>query len=448
MHTISQWFLQTHATLGIKTGEKMNILIVGNGGREHAICWKVAQSKNVKNIWVASGNAGTAREPKTKNIKLSPTDIEGLVTFAQENKIDLTIVGPEAPLAAGIVDAFNHVGLKCFGPSKAAAQLESSKTFCKQFMQKNHIPTANFATFDEVEPALTYVRQQSFPLVIKADGLAAGKGVVIAENLLDAEKTIHNMLTENQFGTAGSRIVIEEFLQGEELSFIAIVDGEHVLPLASSQDHKRRDDGDLGPNTGGMGAYSPAPLLTDELSDQIMQKIMQPTVDSLKKMGTPYVGFLYAGIMVSNGKAKVLEFNCRLGDPETQPILFRLQSDLTELCLGAFHQQLNQIDVKWDPRPALAVVLASGGYPNKYRKGDHIQGLEKKNYPAHCKVFHAGTTLSDHKVLTNGGRVLAVTALGNTLQTARDEAYLLAEQITWPERFYRHDIGHRALKSG
>ncbi len=423
----------------------MNILIVGNGGREHAIAWKVAQSPRVEHIFVASGNAGTALEPKTQNIPIAPTDIPALIKFALKNDVDLTIVGPEVPLAAGITDQFIQEGLACFGPSQAAAQLESSKSFCKQFMQAHNIPTAAFATFTDVKKAIDYLKQQSFPIVIKADGLAAGKGVVIAEDFEQACDSVNSMLIDNQFGDAGARVVIEEFLSGEELSFIAIVDGEHVLPLASSQDHKRRDDGDQGPNTGGMGAYSPAPILTPGLKDKIIKEIMQPTVDGLKANGSPFIGFLYAGLMIdANGDAKVLEFNCRLGDPETQPILFRLKSDLVELCQAALSKKLNTVTLEWDPRPAIAVVLASGGYPADYRKGDAICGLDNKTHPDY-KVFHAGTEQINGKIVTSGGRVLAVTALGDTLTAARDTAYTVAAHITWPDRFYRHDIGHRAL---
>lgn len=423
----------------------MKILIIGNGGREHALCWKISQSTHVTHIWVANGNAGTATEAKTVNINIEPTDIDGLIHFAKQEAINLVIVGPEAPLAAGISDKMQAANIACLGPSKAAAQLESSKSFCKHFLQNHQIPTARFEIFDDSAKALQYLQQQTFPIVIKADGLAAGKGVIIANDFSQAKQAILAMLCEHQFGPAGSRVVIEEFLTGEELSFICIVDGEQVIPLASSQDHKRRDDGDQGPNTGGMGAYSPAPFLTPELSTIIMEKIMYPTVKALKAMNMPYRGFLYAGLMIDKqGQPKVLEFNCRLGDPETQPILFRLKSDLVELCLAAVHHQLDQAVIVWDPRPALTVVLASGGYPETYRKGDAISGLAHTDLN-YCKVFHAGTTLIDHKVLTTGGRVLSVTAIGTTLQDARDNAYRLAEQIRWPDRFYRSDIGYKAL---
>jgi len=422
----------------------MNILVVGNGGREHALCWKIAKSPLVKRIWVAEGNAGTAHEAKTQNIAIESTDIDALIKFAKQNQIDLTLVGPEAPLALGITDKFNQAGLKCFGPTQAAAQLESSKSFCKEFLKQYHIPTANFATFDHVEAALSHLEHQQFPLVIKADGLAAGKGVVIAQNRAEAKEAITSMLQDNKFGSAGKRIIIEDFLQGEELSFIALVDGENILPLASAQDHKRRDDGDQGPNTGGMGAYSPAPLLTPNLTDKIMRQIMHPTVQAMKSKNIPYVGFLYAGLMIANGEPKVLEFNCRLGDPETQPILFRLESDLVQLCLNALAGKLDQTQIKWDPRPAISVVLAAGGYPDIYRKGDVIRGLETTTTHDY-KIFHASTIENNQKIYTNGGRVLSVTAIGKTLRDARQTAYQAAEKITWPDRFYRSDIGHRAL---
>ena len=423
----------------------MKLLIIGNGGREHAIAWKCAQSPQVEQIWVAPGNAGTAQEYKVQNIAIQPTDTTALLQFATKNEIDLTIVGPEAPLAAGVVDLFKQAGLACFGPTRAASRLESSKAFCKDFMQQYKIPTAHYAIFQEQELALDYLQETNFPVVIKADGLAAGKGVIIAENLAQAEQAVHSMLEQDRFGSAGHRIVIEEFLQGEELSYIAMCDGKHILPFASSQDHKRRDDADLGPNTGGMGAYSPAPILTPELEQRILQTVMQPVVDAMATEGNPYIGFLYAGLMVSpNGEAKVLEFNCRLGDPETQPLMMRLQSDLVGLCLAALEGRLHTASAEWDKRSALTVVLAAGGYPESYNKGDAIEGLNAPS-EASCKVFHAGTTLKDDQIVTNGGRVLGVTALGETIAKAQALAYQQVKQISWPDMFYRTDIGYKAL---
>ena len=423
----------------------MKALVVGGGGREHAIAWKLAQSPSVHKVFVAPGNAGTAQENNVENVNIAATNIAGLILFAQQQQIELTIIGPEAPLALGIVDQFKAANLACFGPSQAAAQLESSKAFCKQFMQQNDIPTAAYATFDNEAEAITYLQQQSYPIVIKADGLAAGKGVVIAQNQTEAEKAVHAMLTDKQFGEAGNHIVIEDFLQGEELSYMVMVDGEHILPLASSQDHKRRDDGDQGPNTGGMGAYSPSPLLNDALEAMILKQVIEPTVNAMKASDTPYSGFLYAGLMISpEGEAKVLEFNCRLGDPETQPILMRLQSDLAELCLAALDDRLDQASTEWDPRVALDVVLCAGGYPFSYNKGDVITGLDLVD--SSTKVFHAGTTEQDQQVVTHGGRVLAVCALGADVAEAQKTAYRAAEKIEWPGRFYRNDIGYRALK--
>ncbi len=422
----------------------MKLLIVGNGAREHALCWKAAQSPQVKTIFVAPGNAGTAKTAKTQNLAISADDINALMQFAKENSIELTLIGPEAPLAQGIVNAFSAAGLRCFGPTQQAAELESSKVFSKTFMQQHHIPTAEFASFSELEAAIAYLKTQAFPLVIKADGLAAGKGVFIPNDLQSAIDIVTSLLQENRFGDAGHRVLIEAFLSGQELSFIVMTDGENVIPLASSQDHKRRDDGDQGPNTGGMGAYSPAPLLTPQLSDTIMQRIILPTIQGLKAINRPYLGFLYAGLMITpSGEPYVLEFNCRLGDPETQAILMRLQSDLVELCLAALDHRLADVTVQWDSRAALAVVLASQGYPDQYHKGDIIKGLD--NDSQDCKIFHAGTKRLDNQVVTNGGRVLTVTALGDTLTKARDVAYASATNITWPGRFFRNDIGHRAL---
>ncbi len=422
----------------------MNLLVIGSGAREHAIAWKLSQSPKADKIFVAPGNAGTASTPKCENIAIEATNIAKLLEFAQQKQIDLTVVGPEAPLALGIVDQFCAAGLKCFGPTQQAAQLESSKVFAKQFMREHAIPTAAFASFTELAAAIEYLKQQAFPLVIKADGLAAGKGVFIPENKETAIKIATDILNENRFGIAGNRIVIEEFLQGEELSFIVMVDGENVIALASSQDHKRRDDGDKGPNTGGMGAYSPAPLLTPELKENVMQRIMLPTINGLRATGTPYRGFLYAGLMISpEGKPSVLEFNCRLGDPETQPILMRLKSDLVDLCLAATNQQLALRNPVWDTRSAITVVMASQGYPDSYRKGDVINGLGADTKD--CKIFHAGTKIVENQIVTNGGRVLTVTALGDSLTNAREIAYNRAKDISWPGRFFRNDIGHRAL---
>ncbi|WP_423063527.1 phosphoribosylamine--glycine ligase [Candidiatus Paracoxiella cheracis] len=424
----------------------MNILIIGNGGREHAIAWQVAQAPTVEKVWVAPGNAGTATEFKTHNVPISPTDTEALVRFAHDKNIDLTIVGPEAPLATGVVDAFTKHGLKCFGPTQQAAQLETSKAYCKHFLREHHIPTAQYAVFQDKKDALDYIKTQSFPLVIKASGLAAGKGVIIANDKEEAQAAILAMLEGNAFGHAGHEIVIEEFLTGEELSFIVMADGEHILPLATSQDHKRRDDGDQGPNTGGMGAYSPVPRMNEALNTKIMREVIEPTITALRLHGSPYTGFLYAGLMISpNGEPKVLEFNCRLGDPETQPLMMRLKSNLTELCMAALAGQLNQVSVVWDPRPALAVVMASGGYPDAYHKGDIITGLEESGDPD-IKVFHAGTAFKDQSVVTSGGRVLAVTALGDNLLEAQEKAYQRARLIHWPNCFYRTDIGYRAIE--
>lgn len=425
----------------------MNVLIIGNGGREHALTWKIAQSPAVNNVWVAPGNAGTALEAKTANVPIKPTDIKALIHFAQEKNIDLTLVGPEAPLAAGVVDEFIANKLKCFGPTQHAAQLETSKAYCKHFMRQYDIPTAQYAVFQHKNAALDYLATQTFPLVIKASGLAAGKGVIIATHKEDAQTAITSMLEGNAFGQAGHEIVIEEFLTGEELSFIVMADGEHIIPLASSQDHKRRDNGDHGPNTGGMGAYSPVPRMDAKLQERIMRQVIEPAISALRSQGTPYVGFLYAGLMISPaGDPKVLEFNCRLGDPETQPLMLRLQSDLTPLCLAALDRQLHRVALpQWDPRPALSVVMAAGGYPDAYQKGAVISGLDANDDPD-IKVFHAGTALHGDQIVTQGGRVLAVTALGNNLHNAQRRAYQRARLIHWPNCFYRTDIGYRAIK--
>lgn len=427
----------------------MNILVIGSGGREHALAWKAAQSPLANKVYVAPGNAGTALEANLENVDIAATDIEGLLAFAQDNDIGLTIVGPEAPLVIGVVDAFQQAGLTIFGPTKAAAQLEGSKAFTKDFLARYHIPTAAYQNFTEIEPALAYLEKVGAPIVIKADGLAAGKGVVVATTLEEAQNAIKDMLAGNAFGNAGHRIVIEEFLAGEEASFIVMVDGKNVVPMATSQDHKRVGDGDTGPNTGGMGAYSPAPVVTDEIHQRVMEKIIYPTVEGMAAEGHTYVGFLYAGLMIDNqGEPKVIEFNCRFGDPETQPIMMRLRSDLVELCLAGAKGQLGEKTSEWDDRPALGVVLAAGGYPASYTKGDIISGLEKPDADEsdiNEKVFHAGTALKDENIITAGGRVLCVTALGCDIAEAQKKAYLRAGQIDWEGCFYRKDIGYRAI---
>lgn len=426
----------------------MNILIIGNGGREHALAWKTAQSPLADNVYVAPGNAGTALEANLTNVDIAPTDIPALLAFAKSKAIDLTIVGPEAPLVIGVVDAFQAAGLKIFGPSQAAAQLEGSKAFTKDFLARHAIPSAAYQNFTEVEPALAYVRRQGAPIVIKADGLAAGKGVIVAMTLQEAEEAIQDMLAGNAFGDAGHRIVIEEYLEGEEASFIVMVDGENVVPMATSQDHKRVGDGDTGPNTGGMGAYSPAPVVTDEIHQRVMEQVIWPTVRGMAAEGNTYVGFLYAGLMISaDGQPKVIEFNCRFGDPETQPIMLRLRSDLVELCLAGAEGKLNEKSSEWDPRPALGVVLAAGGYPGDYRQGDVIHGLPQQEN-SDSKVFHAGTRMQGNEVVTSGGRVLCVTALGATVSQAQQCAYQLAANIAWQDSFYRKDIGYRAIARG
>ncbi len=424
----------------------MNVLIIGAGGREHALGWKVAQNPNVETVYVAPGNAGTALEPKLENVAIGVEDIDALVAFAKEKQIELTIVGPEAPLVIGVVDAFREAGLPIFGPSKAAAQLEGSKAFTKDFLARHNIPTGAYANFTEIEPALAYVRQQGAPIVVKADGLAAGKGVIVAMTLEEAEAAIKDMLAGNAFGEAGSRVVIEEFLQGEEASFIVMVDGQNVLPMATSQDHKRVGDKDTGPNTGGMGAYSPAPVVTADIHKRIMDEVIYPTVRGMEAEGHPYTGFLYAGLMIdADGTPKVIEYNCRFGDPETQPIMMRMESDMVELCLAAIDEKLDQCESKWDPRASIGIVLAAGGYPADYAKGDIISGLPTAETEGE-KVFHAGTAEKDGNVVTNGGRVLCATALGNTVSEAQERAYKLAKQISWNGMFYRNDIGYRAIE--
>lgn len=423
----------------------MQVLIIGSGGREHALGWKVAQNPQVNTVFVAPGNAGTALEAKLKNVNIQVEDIDGLVAFAKQNSIELTIVGPEVPLVLGVVDAFRTANLPIFGPTQAAAQLEGSKAFTKDFLARHNIPTAAYANFTEIEPALAYVRAQGAPIVVKADGLAAGKGVIVAMTLSEAEEAIKDMLAGNAFGDAGSRVVIEEFLDGEEASFIVMVDGEHVLPMATSQDHKRVGDKDTGPNTGGMGAYSPAPVVTQEIHDRVMQEVIYPTVRGMAEEGHPYTGFLYAGLMIDrSGTPKVIEYNCRFGDPETQPIMMRMQSDLVELCLAALDGKLDQVESHWDPRASIGIVLAAGGYPADYRKGDVIHGLPTTEAEDQ-KVFHAGTTNQQGEVVTHGGRVLCATALGDTVSQAQQRAYQLVKQIHWQDMFYRNDIGYRAI---
>lgn len=424
----------------------MKVLIVGGGGREHALAWKTAQSPLVDEVLVAPGNAGTLREPKVRNVPVAAEDIDRLVRLALDEGVELTIIGPEQPLVDGIADRFEAEGLKCFGPRAAAARLEGSKAFTKRFLLRHGIPTGAYAEFETLEPALEYVRTQGAPIVIKADGLAAGKGVIIAHSVDEAEATLTTMLEQRAFGEAGARVVIEEFLQGEEASFIAMVDGTDIVPLASSQDHKARDDGDTGPNTGGMGAYSPAPVVTEAMHERIMREVMLPTVEGLAADGVTYRGFLYAGIMIdADGVPNVLEFNCRFGDPETQPILFRMRSDLVALCLAAIDGHLEAAECEWDPRAALGVVMAAGGYPESYRKGDVIHGLDADQGREDAKIFHAGTRLAEGTVVTNGGRVLCAVALGDTVTDAQAGAYELAGQIQWDGVFYRRDIGWRAV---
>ena len=423
----------------------MKILIIGNGGREHALAWKAAQSERVDAVYVAPGNAGTAREPKIHNVIIDVMDKEALAAFARDNDIGLTIVGPEAPLVDGVVDYFSERDLPCFGPSAGAAQLEGSKAFTKDFLARHNIPTAAYGNFTDVDEALAYVRTQGAPIVIKADGLAAGKGVIVAMTLEEAEAAVRDMLSGNRFGDAGHRVVVEEFLEGEEASFIVMVDGEHVLPMATSQDHKRVGDGDTGPNTGGMGAYSPAPVVTDQVHQRIMAEVILPTVAGMATEGNPYTGFLYAGLMIApDGTPKVIEYNCRFGDPETQPIMLRLKSDLVELCLLALDGALDQASIDWDPRVAVGVVMAAGGYPDNYRKGDVIGGLDAVD-SADLKVFHAGTREEGGEAVTSGGRVLCVTALGSSVAEAQAHAYEGIRAIHWPDCYYRQDIGWRAI---
>ncbi|WP_296249377.1 phosphoribosylamine--glycine ligase [Pseudomonas sp. UBA4194] len=422
----------------------MNVLIIGSGGREHALAWKVAQDPRVQKVFVAPGNAGTATEAKCENVAIDVLALEQLADFAQNN-VSLTIVGPEVPLVAGVVDLFRSRNLDCFGPTAGAAQLEGSKAFTKDFLARHKIPTADYQNFTEIEPALAYLREKGAPIVIKADGLAAGKGVIVAMTLQEAEDAVRDMLAGNAFGDAGSRVVIEEFLDGEEASFIVMVDGKNVLPMATSQDHKRVGDGDTGPNTGGMGAYSPAPVVTADVHQRVMDQVIWPTVRGMAEEGNVYTGFLYAGLMIDKaGNPKVIEFNCRFGDPETQPVMLRLQSSLVLLIEAAFAQALDKVEAQWDPRPSLGIVLAAGGYPGDYAKGDVINGLDAAAQ-VEGKVFHAGTALKDGQVVTSGGRVLCATALGDSVGSAQQQAYVLAGKIDWQGCFYRNDIGYRAI---
>ena len=441
----------------------MKLLVIGSGGREHALAWKLARSPQVDEVIVAPGNAGTAHEPRVRNVEIAATDIDALLRFAQSGRIDLTVVGPEAPLVAGIVDKFRAAGLRIFGPRAVAAQLEGSKAFAKDFLLRHNIPTARYAVFTDLNRALDYVRHHGAPIVIKADGLAAGKGVVVALTLADAERALHDMLGAHAFGDASARVVIEEFLDGEEASYIVISDGHTALPMASSQDHKRRDEHDLGPNTGGMGAYSPAPVVTREVEQRILREIIDPTLRGMAAEGAPFIGFLYAGLMIDKtGAPKVIEFNVRLGDPEAQPILLRLQSDLTDLIDAALDGRLDHTEAKWDTRPSIGVVIAAAGYPGKVRSGDVIAGLDGADVARpddraasgdelapgdrNVKIFHAGTKLdASGKVVTAGGRVLTVCALGNDLSQARDRAYIAARAIHFDGAFFRRDIGYRAL---
>jgi len=424
---------------------KIDILVIGGGGREHALAWKLAQSPKANKVYVAPGNAGTAREPGIENVDIAGEDIDGLKAFAIDNNIGLTVVGPEAPLVAGVVDTFTDAGLRCFGPSQGAAQLEGSKAFTKDFLARHHIPTAAYGNFTDVDEAVAYIKRVGAPIVVKADGLAAGKGVILAQTEQEAIDAVNDMLAGNRFGDAGHRVVVEEFLTGEEASFIVMADGDHILPLATSQDHKARDNGDKGPNTGGMGAYSPAPVVTPELHARAMKEVIEPTIRGMQQEGHDYTGFLYAGLMIgADGTPKVLEYNCRFGDPETQPIMLRLKSDLVELVEAALDGKLDQASVNWDPRASLGVVMAAGGYPDSYAKGKEIHGLDEVDSDT-VKVFHAGTAEKDGAVVTNGGRVLCVTALGSTVSEAQQRAYEAVNRISWEDAYFRTDIGYRAV---
>lgn len=422
----------------------MKILVIGSGGREHALAWKLKQSPLAEIVYVAPGNAGTAMEDGVENIAIDATDIDALSEFAKDKNIDMTIVGPEVPLVLGITDLFNSQGLRCFGPNKIAAQLEGSKSFTKEFLARHKIPTADYASFTEQQAALDYLEKVGAPIVIKADGLAAGKGVVVAMNMQEAKQAVHSMLSDSAFGQAGQKIVIEEFLAGEEVSFIVMTDGKTILPMATSQDHKARDNGDLGPNTGGMGAVSPAPLMDNILHNRIMDEVIHPTLNGLEKDGIEYVGFLYAGLMVTaDGTPKVIEFNCRFGDPETQPILYRLNSDLADLCDAALNKELHLKTADWKPETAIGVVMAAGGYPQAYEKGFVIHGLNQ--HKNNTKVFHAGTKLENNNIVTNGGRILCVVSSAKTAQEAQSQAYERVKEISWDKVYYRDDIGYRAI---
>ncbi|PHS30970.1 MAG: phosphoribosylamine--glycine ligase [Methylophaga sp.] len=423
----------------------MKVLVIGGGGREHALAWKLIQSPRCSRVFVAPGNPGSANEDNVENVDIAVEDIPALVEFAKTNTIGLTVVGPEVPLVMGIVDAFEAAGLRCFGPSKEAAQLEASKSFTKDFLARHNIPSSAYKVFTDVSPAISYIKEQGAPIVVKADGLAAGKGVIVAMTEQQAIDAVEDMLSGNVFGEAGSRVVIEDFMAGEEASFIVMVDGENILPLATSQDHKARDNGDKGPNTGGMGAYSPAPVVTDAVYKRIMEEVIEPTVKGMADDGRSYTGFLYAGLMIDeHGAPRVVEYNCRFGDPETQPILMRLQSDLLELCELALDGTLDQAKVTWDPRVAVGVVLAAGGYPDSYKKGDVINGLELDSIDE-TKVFQAGTAMKDGAVVTSGGRVLCVTALGETVAEAQGLAYKRIKSISWKDMYCRTDIAYRAI---
>tara|TARA_R110002049_G_scaffold61834_7_gene165864 strand:- start:761 stop:2044 length:1284 start_codon:yes stop_codon:yes gene_type:complete len=423
----------------------MNVLIIGSGGREHALAWKAAQSADVETVYVAPGNAGTAAESGLENVAIDVLDFAALADFAEQNAVGLTIVGPETPLVEGVVDFFQARGLRCFGPSKGASQLEGSKAFTKDFLARHNIPTGSYANFTELQPALDYLREQGAPIVVKADGLAAGKGVIVAETLEQAEAAVTDMLSGNAFGEAGCRVVIEEFLPGEEASFIVIVDGKNVLAMATSQDHKRIGEGDTGPNTGGMGAYSPAPVVDAAVHERVMDQVILPTVAGMAAEGNDYTGFLYAGLMIdAEGQPRVIEYNCRFGDPETQPIMMRLQSDLVSLCNSALDGTLDQVEAQWDERCAIGVVLAAGGYPGDYAKGLPIHGLDAEQDEG-IKVFHAGTARSGDDIVTSGGRVLCVTALGSDIASAQTACYRAADKISWDGMTLRRDIGWRAI---
>lgn len=425
----------------------MKVLVIGNGGREHALAWKLAQSPLIKSVYVAPGNAGTYREPKVENVAIDPLHFEDLVDFVKKQQVDFTVVGPEAPLVAGIVDYFKAKDLLCLGPTKACAQLEGSKVFSKAFMQRHGIPTANAKVFTDIESAEKYLTQCHFPVVIKADGLASGKGVIIAQDKVSASECLVEILAHKRFGNAGNQIIIEDFIEGEEVSFIVLCDGEHYISFATSQDHKARDDNDKGPNTGGMGAYSPAPIVTDALHAKILNTVIEPTLKGMKEDGHPYSGFLYAGLMISpNQDIKVLEYNCRFGDPETQPILMRLKSDFAQLCLDALHQKCDTYTPVWDESTAVGVVLAANGYPDNPHLGEVVPSLNEIGPSDAYKIFHAGTKIDEGRILTSGGRVLCVTALGENISEAQTKAYRLVKKVAWDGVFYRNDIGNKALK--